>query len=223
MTTWAEFKTELGTFLSDAGQQKYTDEVLRIATNDAIMAFAASHTGVASMSILVGDGLTSQFSQIENAIETSENSIYAILNEDTHAYLEEVDFFPGETRWQSRQGYYLWGNLINFLVPPAVGAVYKIYYIAYYNRIIDDTSVIDVPRWALSAIKYYAAATILESVAAKMALLGNFKVKTDAGVPTDNPIMDMAKLLMTRYRQILSEHPVRQFDKLQPIVLGSKH
>ena len=218
---WAVLKAQLARKLKDPDHRTYDEDLLLDAVNDALVAFASSHTGVASDFDIEGDGETSAFPLPDNIIEDEGAGVYAV-HWGNNQWLRELEYFPG-TQWTSPErttdssplGFILWPqNTITFSRIPESGQTVTIHYVAYYDPVVDDDSMINVPRWAEEAIKLYAAATALEPGATKAAKLGNYKTRKDSGGPEDNPLLQLARRYMERYYRILAQHPVPQYNKL---------
>lgn len=222
--TWATLKAQIArTKLSDPGYSQYSEALLLDAANDALIAFAASHTGVASDFELEGDGETYAYDLPSNIIEEEGAGIYAV-HWKNNEWLQRLEYWPGNV-WPSSSrsttsnpmAYVLWPyRKISFTRIPADGQDITLHYVAYYDTIVDDDSVIDIPRWALEAIKLYAAAVALEPASTKAGRLGAYRSKRDAGDPEDNPVLRLAEHYLKRYWDLLAGHEAPQYAMLQP-------
>lgn len=210
--TWGTFKYEIARIVNDKQATKFANDLLA-CTNDALRLIASVHTGVASIYTIIGDGATASFPVPENAVEAPEGvrirGIYDTYNEE---WLTEVDVLPGNS---SYEGYMVWPDgVIKFDPAPTSDREYSVYYVAYFNPIDTDDSVIDVPRWILEAIKLYSAARVLQSPVSQLALLANFRTKVDSGNPTHNPMLDLSKYYMEQFWELLNAHPAPQLERL---------
>ena len=82
-------------------------------------------------------------------------------------------------------------------------------YRAYYPapKVGERDMPILVPRWAIKACIYHCAAQVVEKQVIADPQLRQFASKTqDAGKPTDNPFLQVAKYMLERYRQTVYDH-----------------
>ena len=206
---WSELKVQIGRKVNDASLTKNALSILDNA-NDALRLFASMHTGVASVSDITGDGETTQFPLPSNCIDSGENQVYGVYDVTGDKWLTEVSFFPNT---HLEVGYYIWPNgYINFNPFITDTYIYRVYYIAYYDVIVDDDTVINVPQWAYEAIKMYAAGRTLEDQASTMALLGQFRTRVDSGNPEDQPILRLAQGYIQQFWDIINSHRAPQYD-----------
>jgi hypothetical protein len=153
-------------------------------------------------------------------VEDEGAGLHAVHWKDNQ-WLEETEYFPGmawasatRSTTSSPVAYILWPQgKISFSRVPASGQTIKLYYVAYYPAIVDDDTLITVPRWAEEPIKLYSAASAIESKSVKTGNLRQYNTKRDAGSPEDNPLLRLAEHYMARYERILAEHPIPQFNK----------
>jgi len=76
--TWGALRTQIARKLNDSSMATYSADILQDAVNDALNAFAASHTGVASDYIITGDGTTYVFDLPDDMVESENAGIYAV-------------------------------------------------------------------------------------------------------------------------------------------------
>ena len=206
---WSELKVQIGRKVNDPAVTKFAASIMDNA-NDALRLLASAHTGVASVSDITGDGETTQFPLPSNAVDSVTNQVYGVYDVTNDKWLTEVSFLPNT---HMENGYYVWPDKnINFnpYVPNAY--VYRVYYIAYYDVIVDDNSAITVPGWAIEAIKMYAAGRTLEDQASTMALLGQFRTRVDSGNPEDQPILRLAQSYIQQFWEIINQNRAPQYD-----------
>ena len=172
--TWATFKAQIARKLDDTSYRTYSTDLLLDAVNDALEAFAAAHTGVASDIELTGDGTTYEFDLPGNIIEEEGAGVYAVHWEKS-TWLTRLEYWPGKA-WPNASrstsskplGYILWPQgKISFSRVPTASQTVTIHYVAYYAEVVDDDSTLTVPRWARSAIKHFVCAEALEPGSAK--------------------------------------------------------
>jgi len=222
--SWEIFETQIARKLNDLDHKKYSAELLLDGVNDALRAFAAAHTGIASDLELTGDGEEYEFDLPTNMVEEENAGVYAVLWE-LNTWLTRLEYWPGQAwpnsvRSTSSQplGYILWPQgKISFSRIPEEDQVVTLHYVAYYDEVADEDSLIAVPGWALEAIKLYVAAVALEPASTKAGALGQFKSRREAGEPEDNPLLRLAEHYMKRYYEILAAHQLPQYSKLQPL------
>ena len=206
---WSELKVQIGRKINDPQVTKFGASIMDNA-NDALRLFASTHTGVASVSTITGDGETTQFPLPSNAIDSGENQVYGVYNVSGDKWLTEISFLPNK---ELQVGYYIWPTgYINFNPYITTDYVYRVYYIAYYDPIVNDASVINVPQWAIEAIKMYAAGRTLEDQASVMALLGQFRTRVDSGNPEQQPILRLAESYIQQFWEIINQHRAPQYD-----------
>ena len=221
-TTWATFKAKIARKLDDPTYKKYSETLLLDAVNDALAAFAAAHTGVASDFAITGDGSTYEFDLPADIVEEEGAGVYAVHWKE-NTWLTRREYWPG-TAWANTSrtttsnplGFVLWPQgVINFTRVPVSDQAITVHYVAYYPEVADDASSITVPRWALEAIKLYVAAVALEPASTKAGTLGQYKTRREAGQPEDNPLLRLAQHYIKRYYEILAAHQPPQYTKLQ--------
>jgi len=215
MITWLTLKQQIsGGFLKDPLYSKYDEDQLLWAVNDALVALASSYAGVVSVSDVVGDGTTTEWPLPSNVVEGRDRGVFGIRWTDGKTWLRELDYQPGAAE-DSTNTYAVWPTgTINLYAAPRSGTTFKLFYIAYYNRVEDDNSVIDIPDWAYEAVKCYVAASVLAPSYAQQALLGNYKKKRDSGNPEDNPQLRLSQYFLKRYHTICQQHPQEQYRRM---------
>ena len=151
--TWATLKGQIARKLNDPTYKSYSEELLMDAANDALVAFAAAHTGLASDFEITGDGSTYQFDLPDNIVDEEGAKVYAV-HWQKNTWLQEIEYWPGSV-WPNQTitttsrplGYTLWpAGKITFSRVPTSGQVTTVHYVAYYDEITGDDSTIQVPR-----------------------------------------------------------------------------
>ena len=222
--TWSTLRTEIARKLNDPSMATYTAAMLLDAVNDALSAFAASHTGVASDVTLTGDGTTYTFDLPTDMVDSENAGIYAVQwKEQEWIYPER---FWWRVKWPATErsttskpkAYVLWPRgSISFTQIPGSGDAIILHYIAYYEEVLVVGDIIDVPRWAFEAIKCYVCSVTLSAAFAKSANIRQWNQREDSGEPEDNPLLRLAKYYMTRYFNLLTMHPEPQYNQdIQP-------
>ena len=79
-----------------------------------------------------------------------------------------------------------------------------LYYSARWAEPTLDDEEIQAPAICTPGIAFYAASYCLLPKALSTGTLGQYKMKVDSGVPTDNPIMDMSNAFMKRFELEMS-------------------
>lgn len=205
---WGSLKTIIGRKVNDPSATKYAASLLDNA-NAALRLLATTHTGLASVSDYTGDGETTQFPLPGNCVERRVHGVYDTVYD---VWLTKVTFFPGNPL---DEGFYVWPNgYVNFSPAIPSASVFRMHYVAYYPEIVDDSSVIAVPDWAIEAITMYAAGRTLEDYASQMAVLGQFRTRVDSGNPEDQPILQLSKRYIEQFYELVNQHPVAQYDFL---------
>ena len=215
MITWLTLKQQVATgFLDDPTYQTYTETKLLWAINDALTALASSYTGVASVSDITGDGTTVEWSLPDNIINERDRGVFGVRWTDDETWLRELDYQPGATVDPSNT-YTVWPTgTLGLYQAPADGDTFRVYYIAYYDGVTADDSIIAVPPWAREALKCYCASSVLAPAYAQQALIRNYQSKRDAGNPEDNPQLRLAQHFMKRYHIICQQHPQEQWKRM---------
>lgn len=61
------------------------------------------------------------------------------------------------------------------------------------------------PRWMYEPLKWYCLAQAMAKPGASAASLGQYKTRTDAGGPEDNPLLEYGRYCEARYKDLLTE------------------
>lgn len=104
------------------------------------------------------------------------------------------------------RGFYLTENELVVTIPK--GSVQKLlfFYNAYYMPVEGDTSVLDVPYWAIEACSLYVALIAVTREAMADSRYRKYISSEDAGNPTHNPFIPVAKFLKERFYEIINLH-----------------
>jgi len=225
--TWSDLKPQITRKLRDTTGAKYSDDLLIDCVNDALVAFAADHTGVATDTEYEGDGSTYQYDLPDDLVDVQSAGVYAVQWEG-NKWIPKIGYWPGSL-WSSSsrtttsrpRAYVLWpSGKISFTQIPRSGITVTVHYVAHYPDIVDDDSVVGVPRWAREPIKLYAVARALEPLALSTGDLGRWKSTDDAGTPEHNPLLRMTEHFMRQYWEKLSRQTPPQYAKLMPVPEG---
>lgn len=207
--TWGELKLQVGRKVNDPQAAKMSATLLD-CFNDALRLFAAVHTGAASTSDIVGDGVTTEYPIPDNMIETAESgSLVTVLNVTKSNWLERSVFVPGENELPD---YHIWNSRLCFYRAPALDEQLRVYYSAYYPEVENDASVVNLPGWAFEAVKLYTAGRVLEDPVSQMSLLASFKTKVDSGNPEHNPLMRLSERYISEFWELINQHPTGKRD-----------
>ena len=218
--TWGALRTQIARKLNDSSMATYSADILQDAVNDALNAFAASHTGVASDYIITGDGTTYVFDLPDDMVESENAGIYAVEFPEQGFIYEER--YWHKVQWPSIErsttstpkAYVLWPvGKISFTQVPGTGDIVTLHYVAYYTTVDDIGDVIAIPRWATEAIKCYVCAVALSAAFAKSGNIRQWNTREDSGTPEDNPLLRLSEHYMERYWQILTQHPEPQYNQ----------
>lgn len=221
--TWADFKPQIARKLKDTEYSKYSETLLMDCVNDALAAFAADHTGVATDTTVTGDGSTYEYDLPDDIVDAEGAGVYAV-HWEKNRWLSEIDYWPGRS-WKSTtrststkpRAYVLWPTgKISFTRIPDDDQEITIHYVAHYPEVTSDETAITVPRWAREPIKLYAAARALEPSALATGRVRQWGSKEDSGNPVQNPLMDMAQYFIKQYWEKLSRQTPPQYAKMMP-------
>lgn len=222
-TTWGVMLGQIGRKLNDESHATWSEDLLRDCVNDALRALASTHTGYASDFDITGDGSTWQYDLPSNIVQTPDAGVYAVLwDSEENAWLKELDYWPN-TAWESSTrssssnplGYVLWPQgKISFSRIPADGQEVTVHYVRHYYEVTSSSTVINVPTWALEAIKLYTCAAALEPMGVKTGKIARFKTRRESGDPEDNPVLLLVRHYMDRYHEILRSHSAPQYALL---------
>jgi len=221
---WSTLRTSIALKLNDSTLQRYSADLLLECANDALLAYAATHTGVASDFSITGDGETYTYDLPGDIVDAGNAGVYAVQI-PYQEWLREEKYWPG-VRWPSTSrsttskpnAYVLWPTgKISFTQIPGTDAAITVHYVAYYPVIVDTDTAITVPVWAREAIKLYAAAAALEPASTKAGQLGQYKSRFESGKPEDNPLLRLSEHYMHRYYRLLQAHPVPQYRLLHSL------
>lgn len=212
MKTWAAFKYEIGRIVNDPQLTKFPDDMLA-CVNDALRMLASTHTGVASVYTIVGDGATASFPIPNNAVSSSDISrIRGVYDETNEVWLKEADMYPGS---KAKEGWLVWPDGTLRLKPvPDSGDELTVHYVAYYDEVVNDASTINIPGWSFEAVKLYTAGRVIQSPTSQLTLLANFRTKVDSGNPEHNPLLQLSKYYIQQFWDILNANYAPQLDRL---------
>jgi hypothetical protein len=219
MKTWGSFKYEIARIVNDPQVTKFSADLLD-GVNDALRMLASAHTGVASVSEyvtdvsdFVGDTGTASFGIPANAVQGNEGlRIRGVYNVDTDLWLTHADIISGK---KAQEGWLIWPDLTLRVNPkPTTGHTLQVHYVAYYNEVVDDTSIVIIPGWAYEAVKMYTAGRVINTQASQLALLASFRTKVDSGNPEHLPVLRLGQYYIQQFWDILAAHPAPQLEKL---------
>jgi len=218
--TWGNFKLEIARIVNDPQVTKFAADLLD-GVNDALSMLASSHTGVASVheyvtsaSDFVGDTGTASFCVPSNAVQGNEGyRVRGVYNLDDDMWLTHADIISGK---KAEEGWLIWPDGSMRLRPsPTEGDTIQLHYVAYYDQVVGDSSVISIPQWAYEAVKLYTAGRVIYTQASQLALLSTFRTKVDAGNPEHAPVLKLGQHYIEQFWEILNQHPAPQLERLQ--------
>lgn len=227
--TWETLKAQIARKLKDPEHNKYDETLLLDGINDALWAFAADHTGVASDIDYSGDGSTYEYDLPGDIVDTEDAGVYAV-HWKNNVWIPEIEYWPGRA-WESStrstasrpRAYVLWPTgKISFTRVPESGQTVTLYYVAHYPTVTTDSSSITVPAWAREALKLYVCARTLEPVTNQTADLARWKSKRDSGTPEHNPMLMLCEYYMKQYWHRIGRHSPPQYAKMMPEPEGFK-
>lgn len=218
MTTWGTLKPQIARKVNDPDYATYTEDLLLDMANDALISFAANHTGLAKDHVITGDGEAYEFDLPADIVA---NEVFAV-HWGGNTWLRLLEYWP-RTSWSSDQrrflsgpmGYILWPtDTISFTRIPSNGQEVTMHYVAHYPPLEHDESPVTVPKWALEPIKLYTAGAVLEIFSVTAGEVRQYNTKRDSGHPEHNPMLRLSQHYMRRYWEILAQRPVPQYSKL---------
>jgi hypothetical protein len=135
--------------------------------------------------------------------------VEGVYDSNNNSYLNETIMSAGYPRaseagniWlEYPEGYLTFGD--------ALDNGGDLYYAAYWAEPTLDDEIIEAPAMIIPGLAFYAASYCLLPRALSAGNLGQYKMKVDSGVPTDNPIMDMSNAFMKRFELEMSRIPGR--------------
>jgi len=83
---------------------------------------------------------------------------------------------------------------------------FTLLYDAYYPDITEQRKYAELPRWAVEACTMYVGMLAMTRESAGDARYRKFITKNDAGNPTQNPFLGVAKWMESRFNKIVSAH-----------------
>lgn len=138
-------------------------------------------------------------------------SVETLQDVESGVIMERAVFQPGKTRnalSNSRSSGFDWieypAGSVFLSRPMDLGAQIRLYYIAHYDNPADaddDSFTLQVPRYAIIGMAYYAAAHAVLPSAVAAGQIGQFKQRIDSGTPTDNPMAELSRF----FRQLFIE------------------
>jgi len=203
MLTWELVLARMRRFLSDIEVEgrtpRVTDQEIADAWTDAqddLVKFAARPKTFEVAADLTTKKLPNDLYRIDRVRvdEGDDVNHYTLLPLDA-TEVTDTDVYEG-VYW------YLTHTTIEFT--QALSYAATVYYSAYYPA--PDISKLErpihVPRWAIQACVYYAAAQCVEKQTIADPQLRQYaNRRQDAGNPTHNPFLQVAKYLLERYRE----------------------
>jgi hypothetical protein len=219
MKIWGNFKYEIARIVNDPQVTKFGADLLD-SVNDALRMLASAHTGVASVceyiaaaSDFIGDTGTASFGIPTNAVQGNAGvRVRGVYNVDDDMWLTHADILSGK---KAQEGWLVWPDLTLRLNPkPTLADTVQLHYVAYYDEVVDDTSVITIPGWAYEAVKMYTAGRVINTQASQLALLASFRTKVDSGNPEHAPVLKLGQYYIQQFWDILAAHPAPQLERL---------
>ena len=113
-------------------------------------------------------------------------------------------YFKGNENQDYTKSQQVWWHLFpqgkitfNQAIKPVQGAL--IYYAANWAKPIQDSDVLEIPDYAITALTYYAASDILLAKAITSASVRQYNTRVDSGNPEDNPVLQTCKYLQAQF------------------------
>jgi hypothetical protein len=204
-TTLGELKSIVIRLLADEVDPDVTDTV----TGKVTPALLLKDSIRAGLKAILPWAWKSKTATIASATEVLElpSDIYRIegvYDEDGEAYLNELVMSAGYARASDSGNAWLEypDGYLTFLTELSDGGT--LYYSAQWAEPTLDEEVIEAPATCIPGIAFYAASYCLLPKALSTGTLGQYKMKVDSGVPTDNPILDMSNAFMKRFELEMS-------------------
>ena len=172
--------------------------------------FAANHTAKQQKYVFAASGSSADIAMPDDYIE-----VYAVYDEEENILLEPHELVPGMS-WDRAEssdyrpyGYIEWpyATVHLFQTPSANVEALEIWYWAQYEPVVDNESVIEVPKWAHEALLCYAVAASFLPKLADASFLNEYKTKVDSGNPMQNPLLEAHNTFLKRYEYLLKDRP----------------
>lgn len=200
---WSVIRGKLQTFLKDTDAQKWgTGELMDFANwaMEDLVRFRAR--------------------RVKKTYPASETTV--AIPEDFHSplvvqfptgqFIEEVKLEPGVFFYSGMDvdvgslpmGWHRDDEYIYLLSVPDDS--WHLHYYAYYPELTGDNSIMKAPRWFVPALIYYASACAVLKEAIGEANINRWNTRRDSGKPTDNPLVEIVKMLYGQYLGIVTQH-----------------
>ncbi len=164
----------------------------------------------AAITEITADGVLDRFALPENcysveALQDLSSNIFAekeIITTVNIRNRNSIASKPVFTWLEYPRGYLLLSEVLD------VDSKIRVYYTAYFSQPEnkDDADfVLDVPRFAIPGMVYYACAHCITAASAASAEVRQWNMKTDSGTPDDNVLENTAKF----YRQLFNDEMSR--------------
>jgi hypothetical protein len=206
VTTWEVIRARCRRFVSDvldadgARAPRISEQELADAWNDVqddLVLYAARPKTFTVAAGQTTAKLPNDLYRIERVVldEGDDENHYIVLQLDAEGSPDDINAYEG-TYWYKTTNRLIFTQELDYAV--------TVFYRAYYPEIApsDNAQPVHVPRWAIQACVYYVAAvTVGKQVIADPQLRQWANRRQDAGNPTHNPFLQVAKYCLGRYRE----------------------
>lgn len=224
---WGEFRTQIRrSFLNDPATDTFTNDQIMDGVNWALTEFA-SHTAP----LVVQEYSDTTIKVVGDIYEEIVREYYDMsLDVSFPLTHEAINNIQDEGKVYIQRGYardYLVGaqastlrelpgssdtfeHLNDQLVlagPAGKGAILHIHYFSYYDKVMSDDDVINIPRWAESLVACLTAANALTSAIMQEVSISQFKESPESGNPEHNAHRNQQKFLLKRYENEIVKFP----------------
>jgi hypothetical protein len=192
---WSQYDADLSQFLADANESSFPAAFRIIAFNRAMEHFAEVHTAPVSATAIAATATAAG-----NTIPLPSNMVTLAGVLTDGSWLLPNKFRPGGSF--PTEGYIDMGDSVYLCQD--VDDEAELWYYRFYNKIVDDNSVLEVPRWAEWPLMNLTMALLLAPDMIKQAKLRQFQSTRESGQPEDNPPRRQAEYFLAQYREALA-------------------
>jgi len=192
---------------TDLTKVSFSDDDLLDAINDALINITA-HT---AQEKVFSTTLTTEATILQLPDDVVDLGPITINDTISIVGAVKVVLGPGEslptTTVSGQYPYYRWPtSQLNF--PSKIPATYTvdIRYWGYWSRVEREEDVLAVDRWMEEPLKWYMLHLLAAKPAYQASVLGQYKIRSDLGKPTDNPLLEFSGYCFKRYDSKMSEY-----------------
>lgn len=202
MSSWLDIDTKLSLMLDDADKAQYPDAFRIVSFNLASDFFAQTHTAPLKSTLL------SEFAGSGAVLSLPLDCMIVAGVEDiaNKRFLTPVVIQGGYDSFTD--GYIEQSDGVTVFTELAEGC--RLWYYSFYSSVVDDTSIVQSPRFAEYALIMLAMSLLLNPDMLGEASLSRFDSSRDKGTPEQSAIRKQAQWYFEQYIKSLNGIPPQQ-------------